>query len=290
MIEIGLGSLCGLGLILIMIAVAFPDTRVVNRGREPGRLVIELRTRMALAGMAMVPVPAFIAVSALISVVAAGTTYSLLGVLPLSIISGIAGVALPFVLIGWRARSQRKLHRGLWPDVLDHMVASIRSGASLPDSVSSLALSGPAPLRSAFAEFRRDFHTSASFAGALDRLKDTLGDPVADRIIETLKMARDVGGTELPGVLRTLSAAIREDSSVRSEVDARQSWVRNAAKLGVAAPWLILLVLSSRPEAAAAYNSPIGVAVIAVGAAVSVVAYRFMLALGRLPEERRWFR
>jgi tight adherence protein B len=63
----------------------------------------------------------------------------------------------------------------------------------------------------------------------------------------------------------------------------------NAAKLGVAAPWVILLLLASRPEAAAAYNTSAGVALIVGGLAVSVIAYRIMLGLGRMPEERRWF-
>jgi tight adherence protein B len=57
----------------------------------------------------------------------------------------------------------------------------------------------------------------------------------------------------------------------------------------VAAPWIVLLLLASRPEAATVYNSPTGVAVLAIGLVVTIVAYRLMVALGRLPEERRWF-
>lgn len=57
----------------------------------------------------------------------------------------------------------------------------------------------------------------------------------------------------------------------------------------MAAPWVVLLLLASRPEAAAAYNSPGGLVLLAVGLAVTIIAYRIMLALGRLPEERRWF-
>ena len=53
--------------------------------------------------------------------------------------------------------------------------------------------------------------------------------------------------------------------------------------------WIVLLLLSTRPEAAQAYNSPSGTLVILVGLALSVVAYRIMLGIGRLPEERRWF-
>src|SRR5690606_14291407 len=96
-------------------------------------------------------------------------------------------------------------------------------------------------------------------------------------------------GTELPTVLRALAASLRQEAAVRAEVEARQSWIRGAARLGVAAPWVVLLLLASRPEAAAAYNSPGGLVLLAVGLAVTIIAYRIMLALGRLPEERRWF-
>ncbi|MEO7121800.1 MAG: type II secretion system protein F, partial [Lacisediminihabitans sp.] len=88
---------------------------------------------------------------------------------------------------------------------------------------------------------------------------------------------------------RNLAAYLRQDAAIRSELEARQSWVRNAAKLGVAAPWVILMLLATRPEAAAAYNTPAGVILIVGGLLVSVIAYRLMLSLGRMPEERRWF-
>ena len=52
---------------------------------------------------------------------------------------------------------------------------------------------------------------------------------------------------------------------------------------------VVLLLLATRPEAAAAYNSPAGVVLIVSGLLVSVIAYRVMIRLGRMPEERRWF-
>jgi len=91
-------------------------------------------------------------------------------------------------------------------------------------------------------------------------------------------------------VLRNLSSSLRAEAAIRGEAEARQSWVVNAAKLAVAAPWLVLVLLSTRPEAAAAYNSAGGGVLIAGGVAVSFVAYRTMMRLARLPEERRWFR
>jgi tight adherence protein B len=156
--------------------------------------------------------------------------------------------------------------------------------------VSSLAQAGPAATRLAFAEFEREYRATGNFAHCIARLKQSLADPIADRILETLRMAREVGGSDLTVVLRSLAAWLRQDAAIRSEVEARQSWIVNAARLGVAAPWLVLLLLASRPEAALAYNTPAGGGVILGGLVLSVLAYRVMIRLGRLPEERRWFR
>ena len=44
-----------------------------------------------------------------------------------------------------------------------------------------------------------------------------------------------------------------------------------------------------RPETLQAYDSAAGTALILCGVGVTLVAYRLMIGLGRLPEERRWF-
>jgi tight adherence protein B len=228
-------------------------------------------------------------VSALLGAAAAALVFAFVPVTAVAGAAGILAACLPGVVVVWRARAQRRATRVVWPDVVDHLVSAVRSGLALPDSVVTLAHSGPPVTRDAFAGFERDYRMTGGFADSLDRLKDRLADPVADRIIETLRMSREVGGNELTTVLRNLAVYLRQDAAIRSEVEARQSWIVNAARLGVAAPWIVLLLLSTRPEAAQAYNSPAGVAVIVVGLALSVVAYRLMMGIGRLPEERRWF-
>jgi tight adherence protein B len=178
----------------------------------------------------------------------------------------------------------------VWPDVVDHLVSAVRSGLSLPESIMSLAHTGPPATRAAFATFEHGYRSSGDFAGGLDNLKAHLADPVADRILETVRMSREVGGSELTLVLRNLAAYLRQDAAIRSEVEARQSWVLNSARLGVAAPWIVLVLLATRPEAAAAYNTTAGAVLVVGGLGVSVVAYQIMIGLGRIPEERRWFR
>ncbi|MDM4763567.1 type II secretion system F family protein [Galbitalea sp. SE-J8] len=278
-----LGILLGLGLTLAASPWLWPARE--ERPRETGRL----RDLLVQAGLARVTVPTFVVVSVLLGAVAAGLVAAIVPVVVLAVAAGLVGAALPTVLVVARARSARRTTRIVWPDVVDHLVSAVRSGLALPDSVVALAHTGPPATRAAFAEFEADYRATGDFPASIDRLKQRLADPVADRILETLRMSREVGGTELTGVLRALASYLRADAAVRSEVEARQSWVVVAARLGVAAPWIVLLLLSTRPEAAAAYNSASGSVVVAIGLAISVVAYRIMLAVGRLPEERRWF-
>jgi tight adherence protein B len=69
--------------------------------------------------------------------------------------------AMPAVVVATlpRAYFGRKRARRLaevqeaWPDGLRDLISSVRSGASLPTAIESLAGFGPAPLRSAFQEF-----------------------------------------------------------------------------------------------------------------------------------------
>ncbi len=286
--TVALGVLLGVGALLIASPFLWPAARD-RKPRGPWRLGELLRARLVQAGLPGTSLLTAGVVSLILAVAATAMIFALVPVAALAVGAGLLGLATPSILIAWRARAGRRAQRVVWPDVVDHLVSAVRSGLALPDSVAALATNGPLATRQAFAEFEQSYRVTGNFTAALDRLKQQLTDPVGDRIIETLRMSREVGGHELTTVLRNLALYLRQDAAIRTEVEARQSWVVNAARLGVAAPWIILLLLASRPEAATAYNTTAGTAVIVLGALVSAVAYRLMLRLGRLPEERRWF-
>ena len=198
--------------------------------------------------------------------------------------------AIPFLVISSRARNRRTRLREVWPEAVDTLVSGVRAGMSLPEALTNLGERGPEAVRPQFRAFATDYAASARFDSSLDRLKTRFADPVADRIVEALRLAHEVGGTDLGTLLRSLSQMLREDMRTRGELEARQSWTVNGAKVAVAAPWLVLALLATRPQAAAAYATTAGAVVLLVGAVVSVVAYRLMLRLGRLPEEERTLR
>jgi tight adherence protein B len=279
------GAVLAAGLLLILSPWLWPGGSRRPGAARRGRIARLLED----AGMARVSVPAIVVIAGVSGAVAAAVAWLIAPVAALALVAAVAGALAPFAWLRARRSKLLRTRRGLWPDVCDLLIASVRAGMSLPDAVASLADSAPAQLRPAFAAFARDLAASGHFDSSIRRLKTNLADPVADRIVETLRMARQVGGTELTTVLRALASSVRADAALRAEVESRQSWIRGAAVLGVVAPWVILAMLAMRPEGARAYGSPGGMALILVGAAVSLVAYRLMIRLGRLPEPRRWF-
>ncbi len=209
-----------------------------------------------------------------------------------SVSAAVALMALPLpaAVVLSRSRHRVATARAAWPDIVDSLVAGVRSGGGLPELLVDLADSGPPALRPQFERFAVDYRADGRFDIALARLKDRLADPVADRIIEALRLAREVGGSDLSALLRDLGVLLREESRVRGELEARQSWTVNAARLGVVAPWLVLVIISAQTQAARAYSTPQGVLVLVGGALATVVAYLAMQRIGRLPTERRFLR
>lgn len=203
--------------------------------------------------------------------------------------ASFAGYA-PVALVKMRQRQRQSELRAVWPEVVDNLVSAVRAGLSLPEAVGQLGSRGPEPLREPFRQFADDYRASGRFNECLDRLKARLADPVADRIVESLRLAREVGGVDLGRLLRTLSQFLREDARTRAELETRQGWTVNAARLALAAPWAVLGLLALRPDAVVAYDSAAGLVVLAFGGAVSIAAYRLMLRLARLPEDERVLR
>ncbi|WP_309068318.1 type II secretion system F family protein [Microbacterium sp.] len=280
------GALLGGGLVLIAAPWLWPSS---GRRRERPARTGALTRLMAGAGLSHLSTRVILTACVVCALVGGAVAWLGTGVGALALLALGAGATVPVVWLRSRRSRLIRGRRALWPDVCDLLIASVRAGMSLPDAIASLAVSAPPALRPAFARFERDMSASGHFDSSADRLKAALADPMADRIVETMRMARQVGGTELVPVLRALSASVRADAALRAEVESRQSWTKGAAVLGVVAPWVILALLALRPEGAEAYSSPEGVVLIVVGAVVSFVAYRVMVRIGRLPEPRRWF-
>ncbi|NHC25482.1 type II secretion system protein F [Nocardioides sp. IC4_145] len=277
---VGLGV--GVGLLLVWSAFALPRTpRTTTRGDGPARRMLDR------AGMRSVSPASFTALSLVSGSLVAVVVQAVSATVPVAVAFGVMGAYLPVAVVSGRARRRQRELAEVWPEAVDHLTSAVRAGMSLPDALAALGTRGPEPLQPSFSSFALDYQVTGRFGECLDRLKDRLADPVGDRVVEGLRVAREVGGGELGRLLRNLSGYLRDDLRTRSELEARQAWTVNGARLAVAAPWLVLLFMSFQSEVIRRYASPGGVLVLVVGAATCVVAYRLMMRIGRLPTERR---
>ena len=280
------GLLLGAGLLLVWFS-CWPQP---VHERRPSRWRERTQDLLVRAGAPAVTPGRLAAACVVLAVLVLLLVLGLTGSPPIAVCFGGMASIVPVAFVRARARRRQVELRAVWPEVVDDLISAIRAGLSLPEALTSLGERGPTEVRPEFRRFGEDYRVTGRFAESLDRLKARLADPVADRIIEALRITREVGGSDLVRLLRTLGQLLREDLRTRGELEARQSWTVNGARLATAAPWAVLILLSGRPETAAAFNSTAGVFVLATGAAVSGVAYWLMVRLGRLPEETRVLR
>lgn len=280
------GALLGLALGVGLLLVWRSGPRAPQRRSTP-RGTGRRRRLLAAAGLTGINPAQLTALQVVLGVVVAVLVLVTTATVTISLVFGGFGAATPYLLVRRLAHKRRADLREVWPEVVDNLASAVRAGLSLPEALSALATRGPEVLRGPFGRFAADHRATGRFADALDRLKDDLADPVGDRIVETLRVAREVGGSDLGRVLRTLATFLREDARARAELETRQGWIVQAARLAVAAPWVVLLLLATQKQTLAAYDSPVGTAILLGGGAVCLVAYRLMLHIGRLPEDVR---
>jgi tight adherence protein B len=277
---VGLGV--GVGLLLIWSAFYLPRT---PRPARPGGTRAE--QLLARAGLGDVSVTSLGVLCVVLASVAFVVIQAVSRTVPVAVVFALMAGWAPVVVLRHRAARRQREFAEVWPDAVDNLASAVRAGMSLPDALGALGTNGPEALREAFEAFALDYQVTGRFHESLDLLKARLADPVGDRVVEGLRIAREVGGGELGRLLRSLSGYLRDEARTRSELESRQAWTVNGARLAVAAPWVVLLLMSFQTGSVQAFSSPAGVLVLAVGAALCVVAYRVMMRIGRLPVERR---
>ncbi len=277
---IGLGV--GVGLLLIWSAFALPQTP-----KQQTPTSSALRRLLGRAGLSDVTPASVLSLCVVLFAVALALVQAVSRTLPVAFVFAAMAAYVPIAVLRQRAARRLRDFAEVWPEAVDNLASAVRAGLSLPDAVAALGTSGPDALRHDFGQFALDYQVTGRFGECLDRLKDRLADPVGDRVIEGLRLAREVGGGDLGRLLRNLSGFLRDDARTRSELESRQAWTVNGARLAVAAPWIVLLLMSFQTTAIQRYASPGGVIVLGIGFGVCVLAYVAMMRIGRLPVEKR---
>lgn len=224
--------------------------------------------------------------------------FSLTGLSIAFVLSSSVGIALAFsatIFLMYVISSRRNMNKkssellSTLPEIIDYVISGTQSGLSLNESLSNLGERGPEVSRSIFLEFEESLKSGNSFDESISLAQKSFGLRAADQLFEALLFARVLGGSELVALLHQLGDFTRQDLSLRKEISAKQSWIRNSAHLSSAAPWILLLLLSTQPSTAEAFSSSAGISILFLGVVMTALAYLWMGRLGRLPEPRRIF-
>lgn len=247
-----------------------------------------LRLWLDECGFVGLPLGALAVVLAVLSLATAGLVAVLVPVPVVSPIAAVAAAAIPVAALDAARTRRRVVADAAWPDIIDAVRMALRAGSALHEALAAASPHVPSLWRESWSHAVSDLAKGMPVVDALLALRRDRAEPIADRVCESLIIASDLGGSELPRVLEELSRAIREELRVRREATARQSWVRHAARLGALAPWVVIVLLSGNADSRAAFSSPAGSALIVGCAGATVVAYIVMTSMGRLPAAPRW--
>lgn len=225
--------------------------------------------------------------SAAAGLAAASVVLVAFGIPMVAVLAGVVAAGAPVAHRRTTRARAEGARRAAWPEAIELLAGSLRAGETLIGALAVVAERGPEPLRRPFAGIVADHRVTGDLGGALGRAATQIDDAIADRVIVTLSLIHRVGGRESARVLRTLAVFLRDDLAVRREVAARQSWTKVAARVAVASPWLVVVLVGLRAEGRDAYSTFAGSVVLIVGAVVSAVGYALMVRMGKVPQPPR---
>lgn len=247
------------------------------------------RVTLDSAGFARHSVTLAVTALVLIGTLVGMVAFELTQIMALSVSLSVGAMGFILEALNARAKSRRANVEALWPEVVDSLISAISSGGSITESILELSETGPAPLRQHFRSFRDDIDNGRALADALKSLKTRFADVHSDRLFELFILVSEAGGAGLLEGLRNQVQITRQEMAFSGEIASRLGWITGTAKIAVGAPWLIVALLSSRPENASAYASPEGSLILLFGLLVSIFAYRLVQALGAMPVSSRVF-
>jgi tight adherence protein B len=87
-----------------------------------------------------------------------------------------------------------------------------------------------------------------------------------------------------------LAEFVREDLAVVEEIRTKFGWVKNSAVLATAAPWVLLVLLSTQGSTREAFATYDGLRILTLGIVMTAAAFLWMERVGALPNVPRALR
>jgi len=202
----------------------------------------------------------------------------------------ILATPIPFIVNKNREMAKIRERDLAWPEAIDSLVSALQSGIPIPEAVISLSSRGPKALHSTFSRIEQKLLHGEDFSLVILHEKRLSNSAISDQVFETLVLAKDFGGKDSHTALRLLAEFVREDLAVVEEIRTKFGWVKNSAVLATAAPWILLILLSTQSSTREAFASSSGLQILTLGIVMTASAFIWMEKAGALPRSPRALR
>ncbi|MBN2622300.1 MAG: hypothetical protein JXA83_02970 [Acidimicrobiales bacterium] len=267
--------------------------RGVGLGPPPARAVRRRRSLsdwLVQAGLVDVDVRQFVAVSAGLAIAGAAIGLAVFGGPLSALVLALCLATTPLASYRVRRAQLRADAQRAWPRIIEEIrILTSSLGRSIPQALFEAGRRTPESLRPPFVAAQREWLLSTDFERTIRVLKAGLADPTADAACETLLVAHEVGGSDLD---RRLEALIEDrvlDVQGRKDARAKQAGVRFARRFVLLVPFGMALVGMTIGNGRAAYATPGGQVMVAIGIGAVVACWVWAGRLLVLPEEERVF-
>ncbi len=203
----------------------------------------EVQMQLLRAGLLLRPSEAMI-ICGVTMIAGLGLGWLLTGQPILGILSGILGVAAPYMYMVQRAvRRQAELTSQL-PDALDMLSAALRSGYALTRGFQVVASQMHPPIAEEFHRVLQEVQVGISVSEALDGLLARTDSYDLELMVAAMQTQLTMGGN-LSEVLDNIAGMIRERVRLQGEINAATSEGRMSAGVLIAMPIVMALIISA---------------------------------------------
>ena len=165
------------------------------------------------------------------------------GIGPMSIIFGpVFAYVLPFKYFQRKVRKRNAAFINLFPDVLDMIVRSVRSGFPITTAFKMVAENMEPPVKEEFAQVVNEIAMGRTITDTLTRLGERIQEPDINFFVVVLSVQQETGGN-LSEVIGNLSNIIRKRKQLRMKIKAMTSEGRATAMILGSLPFVIFFVL-----------------------------------------------
>jgi tight adherence protein B len=177
------------------------------------------------------------------------------------------------------------LEREFISDV-EMFASALTASLSLPQALVLMSTRASVSWRAVFNYISEKVELVGLYA-AVGMAKHEIKDHRFDLLLEVIAAETRFGNTNISSTLLNHAARLRRSLAVRVQVHEKIRAVKGVARIAIAAPWLVLLVICSRSESLEAFVSISGLSVLGFGAASCWLAWWIMSRLARLSQPTR---